>query len=288
MTNEFLEKLRRAGARPWLRGLGPLHRTLKSGFNACAGLVSRGATVRLVNGRSAVVPWELVGVARWDAYEPVTANLYASLIERQPDTIAVDVGCAAGVFSLIALSARTCSRVYSMDADLMSLAMTRRLGEPMADGRHSLVWGFCANRDMAGANPQREDLGAAVQQTDAVLAKAGLRPRPGANRYTCIDGNQPAEIPCWDLDGLFGPLAEEGRPMVLKVDIEGAEKLAVEGAGRLLGRPNVQFLVGVHPGRLPGFGTTREKLWEAFSAKGNQIELIEKDTEEHWWVKTTS
>lgn len=287
-ASNLLNALRSLGRSPLARRLGPFHGALKSGFNACAGFVSPGAAVDLGNGRSAVVPWDLVGVARWDAYEPVTADLFASLIERQRDTIAVDVGCAAGVFSLIALSVRNCSRVYSMDADLMGLAMARRLGNAIADGRHSLIWGFCANHDMALGNPLREDLGAAVRNTEDLLGKSGLRPRPGANRYTCIDGNQPAEIPCWDLDGLFGPMAEAGQPLVLKVDIEGAEKLAVEGAGRLLGRPNVQFLVGVHPGRLPGFGTTREKLWEAFSAKGNEIELIEKDTEEHWWVKATA
>jgi len=44
----------------------------------------------------------------------------------------------------------------------------------------------------------------------------------------------------------------------------------------------------VHPGRLPGFGTRREKLWSAFSAKGREVDLIEKHTEKHWWVKAAA
>lgn len=283
--SKILATIRRAGSSPALRGLGPVRKGLKSVFNAAAGMVSRGATVRVAAGREIVVPWEFAGASNWHDYEPVTTEHLARLIEQEPESVVVDIGCSIGIFSLLALSVSPRCTVYSMDADMMSLAIAKRMGTTTGPGRHSLIWGFCGNAGMSATNPLRSDLAAAVKASEKALAASGIRPRVGANRYTCIDGNQPADIPCWDLDSLFGPMAEEGRPMVFKVDIEGAEKLMVEGAGRLLGRPNVQFLVGVHPGRLPGFGTTREKLWQAFSAHGNEIELIEKDTEEHWWVR---
>ena len=283
--SKALAQLRRVGSFRFFRGFGPVRTGLKSAFNAAAGLVSRGATVRVAGGREIVVPWECAGASNWHDYEPVTTEHLARLLGQEPDAVVVDIGCSIGIFSLLALSVSPRCTVYSMDADMMSLAIARRMGATTGPERHSLIWGFCGNAEMSAPNPLRGDLAGAMRASEEALAASGIRPRVGANRYTCIDGNQPAEIPCWDLDSLFGPLAEAGQPLLFKVDIEGAEKLMVEGAARLLGRPNVQFLVGVHPGRLPGFGTTREKLWQAFSAKGNEIELIEKDTEEHWWVR---
>jgi FkbM family methyltransferase len=287
-TNNLLNRLRGIGSSATLRRLGPLHRGLKSIFNSAVGLVSEGATIELGNKRPVVVPWDLVGASRWSDYEPVTAELFARLVEEQPAMTAVDIGCSIGIFSLLALSVSREARVYSMDADLMALAMARAMGRSTGADRHRFIWGFCGNAEMSRSNPLRADLEGGARRTEEIMKQANLRPSIGANRYTCIDHQMRQDIPCWDVDSLFGPLAEAGRPLLLKVDIEGAEKLMVEGAARLLGRPNVQFLVGVHPGRLPGFGTTRERLWESFSAKGNTIELVEKDTEEHWWVQPTS
>jgi FkbM family methyltransferase len=285
--NKILTQLRQAGSSPILRRFGPVQRGLKSVFNAAAARVSDGATVELGNKRQVVVPWSLVGASRWSDYEPVTTELLARLVEDQPAITVVDIGCSIGIFSLLALSVSREATVYSMDADLMALAMARAMGRSTGANRHRFIWGFCGNAEMSRSNPLRVDLEGAARKTGEVMKQANLRPRIGANRYTCIDHQMRTDIPCWDVDGLFLPLARTGRPLLIKCDIEGAEKLMVEGSQGVMDQPDVQLLLGVHPKRLPGFGTTREQLWQALEAKQFEVKLVETDTEEHWWARKT-
>ena len=284
--NDAVKMLRKVVNSGPLRNADGLRRAIKSLGVKAANLVSKGATVEVANGRHMLVPWEFVGATRWEDYEPVSMELCAKFIERHPDAVVVDIGCSIGIFSCMALHLSRQTDVYSMDADLMSLTMTKRMGSTASGSRHHQIWGFCADPSRASGNPLRGDLNAAVGRSAETLVTAGLQPSIGANNYVCIDGKEPKDIPSWEIDALFTPLAETGRPMLVKIDIEGAEAIALKGTDKLMKLPNVEFLIGVHPGRLPGFGTSRDELWNLLVGRGCDVQLVETDTEEHWWVRT--
>lgn len=285
--NELIKAVRKIVNSGPLREAKGLRRAIKSVGIGAASLVSKGATVEVAKGRRMVVPWDLVGATRWEDYEPVSMDLCARFIEQHPNAVVVDVGCSIGIFSCMALHLSNQTDVYSLDADLMSLTMAKKMGSTAPGQRHQVIWGFCTHPERANSNPLRSDLSGATKRSQQLLDQSGLKPSIGANKYTCIDGSESKDTPSWDLDSLFGPLARTGRPMLVKIDIEGAEAIALGGVGELMKLPNVEFILGVHPGRLPGFGTTRDDLWELIEDRGCEVKLVETDTEEHWWVRRT-
>jgi FkbM family methyltransferase len=283
--NKIIESGRNLmNSRP-LRGLGPLRSSIKKLFISSAGKISKGAKVQLGHGRTVIVPWDFVGATDWKNYEPESIEFLAGLIDQAPETLFVDVGCAIGAYSLLALSVSRETEVYSMDADLMALTITRHICRYAGAGRHHLIWGFCADNEMAGSNPLRGDLAAATALSEKQIMTAGLKPRLGANSYVCLDGKQSAEIPCWDLDSLLLPAAKTGRPIVVKVDIEGAEIAMVRGSAKLADYPNVQMLLSVHPHVLPQWQSSAEEVRSILAGRGYEIRLLEICREQHWWVR---
>jgi FkbM family methyltransferase len=283
--SDLIETGRKIANSRVMRGLGPLRGALKKTFLAAASQVSKGATVQLGQNRTALVPWDFVGAVNWSDYEPQSLEFLAGLVDQEPETLFVDIGCAIGAYSLLALSVSRKTEVYSMDADLMALTITRHICRNAGAGRHHLIWGFCADNDMASSNPLRGDLAAATALSDKQIASAALKPRLGANSYVCLDGKQSEEIPCWDMDSLLGPVAQTGRPIVVKVDIEGAEIAMVRGAAKLADYPNVQMLLSVHPHVLPQWQSSAEEVRSILAGRGYEIRLLEICREQHWWVR---
>lgn len=266
--------------------LGPLRAQLKKAFLTAASYTSAGAQVELGKGREVIVPWDLVGATDWSTYEPLSAEFFAGLIDKTPDVLVVDIGCAIGIYSLLALSVSARSEVCSMDSDLMGLAIAERMCMTATTGRHRLLWGFCGDAEMARANPKRHDFDEACAASAEVLRKSGLKPRIGANQYTCVGGANQEHIPFWDMDSLLVPLAKTGRPILLKVDIEGAEIAMLRGSAELSDYPNVQMLLSVHPHVLPrAWKSSKEEVQALVDSRGYRTTLIETTTEEHWWVR---
>ncbi|MEI9803363.1 MAG: FkbM family methyltransferase [Pseudolabrys sp.] len=83
---------------------------------------------------------------------------------------------------------------------------------------------------------------------------------PGASR----------EMPCVCLDDLFQP---PFGPCLIKLDIEGAEWLALQGARRLLSAPDVSvdILMEVHPEQLQKAGVSLHDLHALLAQMGYQI-----------------
>jgi len=266
--------------------LGPIRRSLKSAFVSVASKASRGAEVQLGNGRKVIAPWDFVGATDWPTYEPVSTEFFAGLIEKTPDSLVVDVGCAIGIYSLLALTVSKNTEVCSMDSDLMSLAIAKHLCKATTGSRHQLLWGFCGDDKMSRSNPQRGEFEAACHMSQDAVEKANLKPRIGANAYTCVGGQNQEHIPFWDMDSLLVPLAKTGRPILLKVDIEGAEIAMLRGSEELATYPNVQMLLSVHPHVLPrAWKSSGEEVRRLLESRGYQITLVEKTSEEHWWVR---
>ena len=75
----------------------------------------------------------------------------------------------------------------------------------------------------------------------------------------------------------------EGRPTLLKTDIEGAELFMLRGARCFLLERSPSLLLSVHPQILPRYGHTKEDVAAFLGELNYKIQVLEIDHEEHWW-----
>jgi FkbM family methyltransferase len=100
--------------------------------------------------------------------------------------------------------------------------------------------------------------------------------------YVNLDAAGSADVPSHSLDDLFRGVADR-RPWFIKMDIEGAEAVALKGARELLARRRPCMLISVHPPMLERFGSGREQVLDFIRTQGYAVELVCQDHEEHWW-----
>ena len=141
---------------------------------------------------------------------------------------------------------------------------------------------------MAIGNTLRGDLASALRASESAVDNARLKPRIGANIYNCIGGDSAEGVPFWDMDSLLMPVAKSGRPVLLKVDIEGAEIAMLRGSAALSDYPNVQMLLSVHAHVLPSWKSSAQEVENLLVKRGYEITVIEKTSEQHWWVRKAS
>lgn len=168
--------------------------------------------------------------------ERVVPELFAWVEELVgPGDVVWDIGANLGLFSLTAaLRAREGGEVMAVEPDpwLCGLISRSRLQLP------------------AGAAPVRvECWGAAAADGAGVLAVSG-RGR-AANHLDVVEGTTQAgrprasiSVPLRSLDSLA---RENRRPSLIKIDVEGAESLVLEGAARVLRELRARLLVEVDP-----------------------------------------
>lgn len=86
------------------------------------------------------------------------------------------------------------------------------------------------------------------------------------------------EVRLVDLDGWW---LENGSPpiAVVKIDVEGAEKLVLDGAHRLIGHERPTLLVELEDHHLERFGTTAQSILDSLIAVGYRAAVLD---EGHW------
>lgn len=72
-------------------------------------------------------------------------------------------------------------------------------------------------------------------------------------------------------------LRDEPAPAFVKIDVEGAEGLVVDGARRLIAGERTRFLVEIHPDLLETFATTQAQILQAFPADRWRARLLRED-----------
>jgi FkbM family methyltransferase len=205
-------------------------------------------------------------------------RVVADWLAAHPSAHLLDVGSSVGVYSLLALAISPHSHAWAFDADLVSLKSTRLICRHAGADRLHLIHGFVSACNEAGLAA-----GAAAAQTAVMLDRAEISDDPELCRYTCIDNQEHAGIPTHSLDGLF--LSEPGMvgPILLKVDVEGAEMLVLRGAAGLLKQLRPTLLVSVHPETLGGFGFEKADVAALLAQAGYTVRILGIDHEEHWW-----
>ena len=236
----------------------------------------KGVAIKLGNTAKIRMPAEFTSSANWESYEPAAIKRASEWLMDHPEGLLLDVGSAIGIYSLLALSASSSTLAIAFDSDLSALKSTERMCTHAGADRLHLVHGFVSNRHQSGWTLRK-----AYESTLAQIAINHITGAPGTNRYICLQGGaHPDEIPVHSLDAL---VVNERRLILLKIDIEGAEFLALEGCNTLLSKCRPQLLLSVHPRALSEYGHTVNELREFLMSHGYVIELLSIDHEEHWW-----
>lgn len=241
--------------------------------------LGRGRDVPLEAGITLHVP-TYFATSAWSGYEVAAMRSSLRWLRANADSTFVDVGCSVAIYSLMALNASPRARVLAIDPDRVSLMTTAEFCRFADTSRLSLVQGFVADTGSPGAS-----LAGALRATQQMLGATRLRSDPTAVRYLRLDSPVPGEaIPRYTLDELLAGHAPE-RPMLVKIDIEGAELLALRGAGRLLRERRPSLLLSVHPQFLPSFGHTVGDVSALLGGQGYSWTVLASDHEEHWWCE---
>jgi FkbM family methyltransferase len=225
-----------------------------------------------LGGARVLIPVEFADQG-WDLYERPAMRTFVNWIRANPDGAVLDVGCARGLYSHVALSVSKEISVIAIDADIASIASLERLTKGIPPGRLTVL--SC----LVGDVPTSQHMGFADcrSETRRRLDQGEGRGDP---QYVCIGTALPLSV--FTLDALQPN--DAGKQTLLKMDIEGAELLALRGAERLLARKNVSLLLSVHSNLMVQFGHTRAMIEQFLGERGYRIELLAVDHEEHWWV----
>lgn len=255
---------------PGLESLNLLWRVARVPYYAIA--KRRGGVTMEFGGERVLIPVEFADQG-WDVYEPDAMHAFVQWVRAHPTGTFIDVGCSVGLYAHVALCISKSLNVVAIDADIASIAVMRRLTEHVHAGR---LLELCC---LVGESSESGGMGLAEcnSETHRRLAAGDGNRTP---RYTCLDTTE--AVPIYKLD-TFRP-ADSSKPLLVKVDVEGAELAALKGAERLLEFPDISLLLSVHSNLMWQYGHTREML-EAFLLRhGFQSTMLAVDHEEHWWV----
>ncbi len=217
----------------------------------------------------------------WENYEKEAVGALVDWC-RAPTAspkIFLDAGSSVAPYSAIALFADPALEAYAFEPDFESLRFAPVFCRYAPGARLKCVHGFLA--DVPGPG---ETLAAAVQRTTAAMDAAPRPPHLPSTCYRVLGGAGTEGIPVRSLDQLTGRGAElRGRPVALKIDVEGWELDVLRGAAELLRHARPVVLLSVHPDVLPKLGRTTTEVEDFLRGVGYRWTVVGVDHEEHWW-----
>ena len=267
MTSETPSEIHEAPA--WLRAAGLFLRGLPRGRYPLMNQMARLAPAQPF---AAEFPFEGRRIRFWcdlrnslarevfflGTYEPQETLLLPALL--RPGDTCVDVGAHWGYFSLLA-AARVggSGRVLAIEADPRVFAMLQKT----LDLNPSLTV---------------EAIKVAAAAEAGTLVLNGFDERGdnwGVSSVATVQGGASFEVPSESLDSLL-----EGRGVrevgLLKMDIEGAEVLALRGADRLLREHRIRsLLLELHPPQIAALGASPAELVASLRGHGYQLWAVD-------------
>jgi FkbM family methyltransferase len=186
-------------------------------------------------------------------FEPFSTELFARCI-RASMTV-VDVGANVGYYSLLAARlVGTTGRVFAIEANPTTYSML--LQNIAVNDYHKII---PVNRCVSNLSGQ-----ARFRIDRAVAGESGMLPRCETEREDTIT------VDTGTLDDLLPDCTAD----VLKIDIEGAEGLALMGASRLLRNCRPQIFMEFVPALLTKMGTPPADVLGKIKQHGYSIYLI--------------
>ena len=198
----------------------------------------------------------------WGQYEPVTTAVVMEIVTSRD--VVVDVGAAWGYYTLLAASlCGTHGRIFAFEPHPRNFSiLTKNLA---ANGLTNVVAVQKAVSNRAGR--------AKLFQAPVTTSHSLSAPPP---EWTSV-GSSPKEaidIDTVALDDFFAPGSVE--PRLVKMDIEGAEPLALAGMQRLIERnPSLALIMEFNPSYLAAKAAT--EFLDQLAALGFDVAIIEDD-----------
>ncbi|QDS88887.1 hypothetical protein EC9_30820 [Rosistilla ulvae] len=258
----------------WLRGRlrAPYHRLLSRG--------DRGLPLRIGGALDVRLPVDFCA-RELQRYEPETAAAIHDWVVKHPGGAFIDIGCSYGYFSCGVLFADPTARVFAIDADLPSLAITRHVCSLAADVGERLGLYRTLIGEEGTECVSAEGLKA---QTLTTLPDPALKLDPQSTNYVNLDTQiDERQLPRIALDRFLAEtLGDQPVACLVKCDVEGAEQVVLEAASETLRDRKPTILVSVHPPYLPKFGGSVEAIRALIELQGYTIDVIGIDHEEHW------
>ena len=109
-----------------------------------------------------------------------------------------------------------------------------------------------------------------------------------STNYILMQNEDSKGVPQYSLDELMRNWAIDPRPVLLKIDVEGAEQMVVEGGEKWIRRVRPTILLEVHEKFLPIFGHSLGSLSNVLKNNGYQAHLFATDYQQHWLCKPHS
>lgn len=192
-----------------------------------------------------------VEIFRSQDYGGELGSLATFLFLLQPDDVVWDVGASIGLFAVHA--AALTRKVVAFEPDP---ATSRRLAENIE------LNGFAGKVHVESA-ALGEERGELTLYSDGLEGNAPALKAFGVHKKS-------VQVQVKTADGLVAD--GMAAPSVLKMDIEGAEILALRGARQLLRSPNAPrvLFIEVHPKFLPSFGSTPADVMKLIDDAGYQ------------------
>lgn len=264
---------------PLLRHMTPLWNALRSPYLR---ILDRGNGVSFTLGRSyrVQIPAQYTQFD-WEGYETEAMEAIGDWVTSHPDALVLDVGCAVGIVSSLVLWTAPESRVIAFDADLASLTATDRVTRRAIGDRTErvkLVYGLVSATHASAWSLDEADR--ATRVSIRTSARATATPR-----FVCLTDPRVDSIPVHSLDGLLERDVTPRMPVLVKIDVEGAEVLVLQGARRILAEIQPVVLVSVHPQFLGKYGHTVNDVKQILEVSGYKISVLSVDHEEHWWCQ---
>lgn len=187
-------------------------------------------------------------------YEPQLRALYLEALGRAD--VVLDVGAHTGFYALLARQRHPTARIVAIEADPYNAAALR------TNVRGSEVEVV----EMAASN----SIGRAQFRQNLGTVGSSLVERPGTGPTRTVD------VATTTVDAVVGDTV--GRSVVMKLDVEGAERQALAGASRTLREAQrVLALVEINPRALAAAGHTGEELVADLEQHGLHVEFIDEE-----------
>jgi len=274
MTRSFRKIARQIRHLPGLEKLDFIWDAIRGPYEALIDSGGKGVVVE-IGGRAPVRVPIRYAKGGWENYETKTIEVFHDWCLRHPEAVILDVGSSTGIFTAAALGAHSKNEVIAFDADAKSLNILLDFCRLVAGNRLTVVRGL-----ITSSPKNRANLAEAVAESQKYLH--GSEEPDAEINYICLGQEGAAGIPEYSLDRLLEGFDLRGRPLMVKVDVEGAELLVLQGARQLLRRQRPALLLEVHADFLPRHGQSQKDLEEFMKEEQYQHRLVAIDYQQHW------
>lgn len=191
----------------------------------------------------------------WGTWQEFETRLLLACLK--PGDVFVDVGANIGHFTLAAArKVGATGHVYAVEATPPT--MERLTRHVLMNKLENVTLCACAVADRTGT------VKIGVPQADNF----------GANTIRTSNGGDAWDVPCETLDSILGV----GRVNLMKIDIEGAELLALKGAQKLLNSPSPPALIlEIYDKWIEELGGTFEELVALLQQAGYEPYVIDEE-----------